>query len=103
MVIVVFIASSHSLHLFIVTMLMSLFCPTIIDECIKIKLCFTCMNLTSNFSSSYCSVHYNGPYGDMRRRLRVTQEALDELGAPAAMEPPCPTVSHDDVRIVGGV
>ncbi|KAG8007602.1 hypothetical protein GBF38_013215 [Nibea albiflora] len=32
-----------------------------------------------------------GPYGNMRRRLRVTQEALDELGAPAAMKLPCPT------------
>lgn len=30
----------------------------------------------------------------MGRRLRVTQEALDEFRAPAAMEPPCPTVSH---------
>lgn len=39
----------------------------------------------------------------MRRRLRVTQEALDELGAPAAMKLPCPTVSNVDVKIVGGV
>lgn len=37
----------------------------------------------------------------MRRRPSVTQQALDELGAPAAMEPPCPTVSNVDVETVG--
>lgn len=39
----------------------------------------------------------------MRRRLGVTQEALDEQTAPAAMEPPCPTVSNADIKTVGGV
>lgn len=61
------------------------------------------MNLAGDFSPSQCFVHYNRPYGNMRRRLGATQEALDELGAPAAMEPPCPTVSNVDVKIVGGV
>lgn len=37
----------------------------------------------------------------MRRRLSVAQEALDELGTPAAMEPPCPTVSNADIKTVG--
>lgn len=37
----------------------------------------------------------------MRRRLSVAQEALDELGTPAAMEPRCPTVSNVDIKTVG--
>lgn len=39
----------------------------------------------------------------MRRMLGVTQEALDELAAPAVMEPPCPMVSNADSKTVGGV
>lgn len=61
------------------------------------------MTLPDDFSPSWCFVHYNRPYANMRRRLSVTQGALDELGGPAAMEPPCPTVSNVDVKIVGGV